>query len=181
MRIHATSDTARLLAAANFAAGQHREQRRKGSDDTPYINHPLRVAEILAEAGVDDTAVLMAAVLHDTVEDGEATIEDVERLFGSDVAGLVSEVTDDKSLDKAERKRLQIATAPTKSERARLVKIADKIANLDDLVSCPPDWPIQRKRDYVKFSRDVIAGCSGLNERLDAEARRALEAAEKLG
>lgn len=161
------TDLARLLEAAAFAADRHRHQRRKDVDATPYINHPLEVARTLTEAGVNDVEVLIAAVLHDTVEDTETTYEDVLRAFGQRVASLVMEVTDDKSLAKAERKRLQVLNAPKKSDGAKMIKIADKIANLRDIQNSPPNWTDNRIAAYVTFAEDVGTGCSGVNIELD--------------
>ncbi|XP_069899402.1 guanosine-3',5'-bis(diphosphate) 3'-pyrophosphohydrolase MESH1 isoform X2 [Dipodomys merriami] len=133
------SEAARLLEAADFAARKHRGQRRKDPEGTPYINHPIGVARILAlEAGVTDTAVLQAALLHDTVEDTDTTPEELELRFGAQVRRLVEEVTDDKALPKAERKRLQVERAPHGSPGARLLKLADKLHNLRDLSRCAP-------------------------------------------
>lgn len=168
MSNHPKTDLARLLEAAAFAADRHRHQRRKDVDATPYINHPLEVARILTEAGVDDVEVLIAAVLHDTVEDTETSYEDVLRTFGQRVASLVMEVTDDKSLAKAERKRLQVLNAPKKSAEAKMIKIADKIANLRDLKNSPPRWDEERVSAYFDFAREVVHGCRGENEQLDA-------------
>lgn len=163
-----------ILEAAVFAADRHRHQRRKDEDATPYINHPLKVAHILARAKVEDTAILVAAILHDTVEDTETTIDEIERRFGKRIARLVAEVTDDKSLPKAERKRLQILTAVSKSAGAKQIKIADKIANLQDLRNAPPNWSEERMQAYRQFAEDVVAGCSGINDALDEMIRREL-------
>src|SRR5688500_14203977 len=135
-------DIALIMDAASFAADRHRGQRRKDAEASPYINHPLALARILAnEGGVTDTAVLVAALLHDTVEDTETTIEEIEARFGPEVAGIVAEVTDDKSLAPAERKRLQVVKAASKSDGAKLVKLADKTCNLRDLGATPPvEW-----------------------------------------
>ena len=131
-----SSDLILILHAASFAAQKHRDQRRKDAEASPYINHPLALADILAREGdVTDARVIAAALLHDTVEDTETTIEELEERFGKRVAAVVAEVTDDKSLPKAERKRLQIVKAGSKSTEAKLVKLADKIANLRDPVS----------------------------------------------
>lgn len=157
-----------LLDAAQFAADRHRDQRRKGADSTPYINHPLDVAALLAQHGIDEIEVLTAAVLHDTVEDTETSIEEIEQRFGDRVAAIVGEVTDDKSLEKAERKRLQVEHAPHKSRAAKLVKIADKTSNLRDLIAAPPDWPIERKRDYFDWGKDVVDGMRGVHADLEA-------------
>lgn len=160
---------ARLLHALAFAAERHRDQRRKGSTRSPYINHPIAVAEVLAGAGqVTDEALLLAAVLHDTVEDTETSFEELEQLFGPDVTGLVREVTDDKKLPKAMRKQLQIEHAHGTSERGKLLKIADKTCNLRDIGSTPPpDWSHERKADYVEWSDAVMSGLRGVNAGLE--------------
>ncbi|KAJ3209740.1 Guanosine-3',5'-bis(diphosphate) 3'-pyrophosphohydrolase MESH1 [Entophlyctis luteolus] len=153
-----------LIDAAAFAAEKHRGQRRKDLAATPYINHPIGVARILAiEGGVEDEFVLAAALLHDTVEDTDTTFEEIDSRFGSTVGRIVREVTDDKSLDKAERKRLQIETAPSKSKEAKLVKLADKIYNLRDLSrEAPVGW-----LDVVTlcslFLGDADGMCAGRN------------------
>jgi guanosine-3',5'-bis(diphosphate) 3'-pyrophosphohydrolase len=157
-----------ILRAAAFAAERHREQRRKGADSSPYINHPLALANLLAECGVDDPLVIAAALLHDTVEDTATTHQELLDAFGADVAGVVAEVTDDKALPKAERKRLQVEHAAHLSERAKLVKLADKVCNLRDLSASPPDWPLERRREYFNWAADVVAGLRGANPRLEA-------------
>jgi guanosine-3',5'-bis(diphosphate) 3'-pyrophosphohydrolase len=160
-----------LLAAAIFSADRHRDQRRKGVRETPYINHPLEVAErIVRVGGVDDTEVLVAAILHDTIEDTETTAEEIERHFGNAVAGLVLEVTDDRTLTSMERKRLVIEHAPHLTPRAKVIKIADKICNVADTASNPPaSWSRQRRRDYLDFAEQIVLGCRGTNAALDAE------------
>lgn len=164
------SDLARLLDAAHFAADKHRDCRRKDAGATPYINHPLRVAQVLAQEGVGDVDVLMAALLHDTVEDTGTTPTELRDRFGATVADLVAEVTDDKTLDKRVRKDLQVLKAPAKSDRAKLIKIADKVSNLEDLVARPPDWPRERIEQYRDWASRVIAGCSGVNQQLEERA-----------
>lgn len=168
------TDMARLLEAASFAAFKHRDQRRKDADATPYINHPIDVARILTEGGVEDVEVLMAGILHDTIEDTETTAEELTQRFGERVCGLVLEVTDDKSLDKLERKRLQVIKAATKSDEAKMVKIADKIANLRDFKSPPVGWSEARIGAYIQFSEMVARGCAGANEVLDRLIRESL-------
>ena len=162
-------DTVTIFQALAFAADKHRLQRRKDADATPYINHPIAVATVLAvEGDVTETATLLCALLHDTVEDTDTTFAELVQHFGSGVADLVGEVTDDKSLPKSERKRLQIEHARTASPRAKQVKIADKICNLRDVAgSPPPHWPLQRRLDYVLWSEQVVAGCRGVNGKLD--------------
>lgn len=131
-----------FMRTLQFAALKHRDQRRMDTHKTPYVNHPINVCTILSvEAGIQDDAVLMAALLHDVVEDTDATFADVEQQFGPDVASLVREVTDDKSLEKQERKRLQIENASKTTSRAKLIKLADKLDNLRDLLKeTPSGW-----------------------------------------
>ncbi len=159
-----------LLKAASFAADRHRHQRRKDAAATPYINHPLTVAEILAATDVTDVDVLAAALLHDTVEDTETTLDEIAERFGPRVAALVAEVTDDRSLPKAERKRLEVARVAGKSKGARLIKVADKISNLRDIADHPPQWDAERVAAYRQFAADMIAGARGLNSALDVLA-----------
>ena len=161
-----------VLKAALFAADRHSNQRRKGHRGAPYVNHPLAVAECLATAGIEDSDILAAALLHDTVEDTDTSLSEIEYLFGQRVASIVAEVTDDKSLPKAERKLRQIASAPTKSHEAKLVKLADKICNLRDLRDCPPDWSEERINAYHRFARDVYRGLRGTHADLDEAMER---------
>jgi guanosine-3',5'-bis(diphosphate) 3'-pyrophosphohydrolase len=179
------SRTAGILAAAAFAAAKHRDQRRKDEFASPYINHPIAVANVLAtEAAIDDETLIVAALLHDTVEDTETTFDELERSFGAEVRALVAEVTDDKDLPKEERKRRQVEQAPKASRRAKLLKIADKIANLRDIASTPPSgWPHERKVAYLDWATRVVEGCRGVHPRLEAlfdatlaETRETLEA-----
>lgn len=169
------TDVARLLDAASFAAFKHRDQRRRDVDATPYINHPLDVARILTEAGVEDVEVLMAGILHDTIEDTDTTPEELTVRFGARVCDLVIEVTDDTNLEKLERKRLQVVMAPTKSDEAKMVKIADKIANLRDFKSPPVGWSEARIGAYIQFSEMVARGCAGANAVLDQDIRECLD------
>ncbi len=169
------TNPATLLRALAFAADRHRYQVRKGIDPdmpdrrTPYINHPIAVAELLARAGVTDEALLMAAVLHDTVEDTETSFEELEDQFGTDATGLVREVTDDKSLPYQVRKDRQVETAGHASPRGKLLKVADKTCNLRDLVTHPPGgWDLPRRRIYVEWSMAVVGRCRGGNADLDA-------------
>ena len=153
------SDSSPLIAAIAFAADKHRNQRRKDAEASPYINHPIALANLLVnEAGVEDQRVLLAAILHDTVEDTMTTEQELVRHFGKEVADIVIEVTDDKALPKAERKRLQVVHAPHISRRARRVKLADKICNLRDITTSPPaDWSVDRKREYFDLAKAVLA------------------------
>ncbi|HEM7880272.1 TPA: bifunctional (p)ppGpp synthetase/guanosine-3',5'-bis(diphosphate) 3'-pyrophosphohydrolase [Burkholderia contaminans] len=160
----------KLVAAIAFAADKHRNQRRKDEEASPYINHPIALADVLAnEAGVEDERVIVAAVLHDTVEDTETTEQELLRLFGKDVADIVMEVTDDKSLPKEERKRLQVEHAATISRRAKLVKLADKICNLRDIARNPPaDWSLERKQAYFDWAKSVVDPMRGVHPGLEA-------------
>ena len=164
------NDLVRLALAADYAARQHARQRRKGEAGEPYINHLTEVSALLAEAtGGEDVVLVMGGLLHDTLEDTDTTYEDLAERFGADVAALVAEVTDDKSLKKEERKRLQVDTTAKKSRRAKLLKIADKTSNLRDLVRSPPTgWTQERLRDYVDWAEQVVRSCRGLNARLEA-------------
>jgi (p)ppGpp synthase/HD superfamily hydrolase len=172
----------RLIASAfDFAARKHAGQQRKGIDRAPYVNHLAEVAHLLAEAtGGRDPELVAAGLLHDVVEDQDVTEAEVAAKFGADVAALVAEVTDDKSLPKEERKRRQIESTPTKSDRAKMLKIADKTSNFRSLLSTPPpDWPASRRRDYLEFGRRVVDGARGVSPALEAEfdaAARRLEA-----
>ncbi|MBI1732667.1 MAG: HD domain-containing protein [Gammaproteobacteria bacterium] len=161
---------ATIFHALEFAARKHRDQRRKDADATPYINHPIQLAGVLVnEGGVADTEVIIAAILHDTVEDTKTTAEELEREFGAAVAGIVMEVTDDKNLLKAERKRLQIEHAAHLSHNARLVKLADKICNLRDMNAAPPaDWDLRRRQEYFDWAKAVVDRLRGSHEQLEA-------------
>ncbi len=160
----------RILQAASFAAAKHSGQRRKNASADPYINHPIEVADHLATVGgVTDEDILIAALLHDTVEDTDTTRGEIASLFGEKVASLVMECTDDKTLPKAERKRLQIANAPHKSPGAKQIKIADKTCNLRTLSDDPPaDWTRERQKEYFQWAGKVVDGLLGQNEALDA-------------
>jgi len=168
------SSVQRILAAARFAAEKHASQRRKGSDGEPYIGHLLEVAELVAAtADVLDTELLVAALLHDTVEDTATSSEELREKFGDDVASLVAEVTDDKTLPKATRKALQVRNAPHKTARAAAIKLADKISNLRAILANPPaDWSYDRKREYFDWARQVVDGLPSPNPKLKAEFDR---------
>jgi guanosine-3',5'-bis(diphosphate) 3'-pyrophosphohydrolase len=174
-------DPANFLRALAFAAEKHRRQRRKDPDATPYINHPIAVATVLAvEGAVTDEATLVCALLHDTVEDTDTTLAELAQHFGPEMADLVQELTDDESLVKSERKRLQIVHAATASPRAKQVKIADKISNIRDVVASPPaHWPVERRIEYLRWSEQVAAGCQGVNPKLDRAFAQAVALARQ--
>lgn len=158
-----------LLQATAFAAARHRDQRRKDADASPYINHPIALANVLAnEGGITDIEVLCAALLHDTIEDTLTKSEELTARFGKTITSIVLEVTDDKSLSKQARKRLQIEHAPHISPQAKLVKLADKICNLRDIQASPPaDWDLARKQAYFLWAKQVVDGLRGTHPGLE--------------
>ena len=170
------SDSALILRALEFAAERHRKQFRKGLDKTPFINHPIQVASLLAnEADETDPVLLAAAILHDVIEDTVDSVSERDELsllisgmFGEEILSLTLEVTDDKTLDKKDRKRLQVENATNRSVRAKKLKIADKIMNLRDITDNPPaDWPLQRISAYLDWAENVVAGLRGVNKKLE--------------
>ncbi len=169
-RTSSASGLCPVLRATQFAAEKHRMQRRCDPCCSPYINHPISLANLLAnEAMIDDPIVICAALLHDTIEDTATTFEEIEAVFGYEIASIVLEVTDDRTLAKHERKRLQIEHAPLISPRAKLVKLADKICNLRDIVAAPPvNWSMQRKDEYFAWAVQVVAGLRGTHAGLEA-------------
>jgi (p)ppGpp synthase/HD superfamily hydrolase len=172
-----------VLKAARFASLRHVSQKRKGAAAEPYLNHLIEVAELVSSAMSEpDTNLVAAALLHDVIEDTKTSRAEVAAEFGEDVASLVSEVTDDKSLPKAERKRLQIEHAPHLTPRAQTIKIADKISNLRGILVTPPeDWDLRRKREYFDWARRVVEACPAPNVRLKAEFDRVVSRVDQLG
>jgi (p)ppGpp synthase/HD superfamily hydrolase len=170
-----------VLKAADAVARWHVHQRRKGAAQEPYINHLLEVACLVAQATEGkDPDLVIAALLHDAMEDQEVPRAMIAEIWGEDVARVVEEVTDDKSLPKAERKQKQVEGAPKKSHRAKLIKLADKTSNLRAITASPsPDWSVKRRLAYVAWARDVVAGLRGTNSWLEAEFDRAAEAADR--
>ena len=166
-----------VLKAMAFASRKHRNQRRKDREASPYINHPIDLAHILAnEANISDPVVITAAVLHDTVEDTETTLDELSAEFGEEISAIVAEVTDDRSLPKEERKRLQIEHASALSFRAQQLKLADKIGNLRDLARSPPaDWSLERKRAYFDWAARVVEQIPGRHDRLLSLFHEALQ------
>jgi len=152
-----------MFKALAFAAHKHRDQRRKDVDATPYINHPISVAQLLIDkGGITDTDTICAALLHDTIEDTETTAEELMEEFGTAISDIVQEVTDDKTQEKHLRKQAQIDHAPHLSTSARAVKLADKTSNLGDVsTSPPPGWSLERRQQYYDWAKNVIDGLRG--------------------
>ena len=169
-----------ILKAAEFAAHKHKDQRRKDAAASPYINHPIKVAKVISETGgVDDSVVLAAALLHDTIEDTQTSPEELEHEFGPAVRRIVEEVTDDDTLPKQRRKDLQIEHAKHLSPGATLVKLGDKICNVMDIIEHPPaGWSKERRIEYIQWAVQVVANCPSVNAALEANfaavSRRAL-------
>ena len=170
-----------VLKAADAAARWHVHQRRKGSAQEPYINHLIEVTMLVADAtGGSDTNLVIAALLHDAIEDCKVPRRLIAESFGEDVASLVEKVTDDKSLPKEVRKARQIESAPKKSPRAKILKLADKTSNLRALAASPPaTWSIERRKEYVEWCRDVVRGLRGTNQQLEDQFDQAAAAAER--
>lgn len=174
-------DLSFFLKALNFSARKHRHQRRKDEAASPYINHPIDVANILWTVGdIHDLPTVIAAILHDTLEDTDTTPEELRATFGEEILGLVLEVSDDKSLPKQERKQNQIAHSPHLSRRAQQIKLADKISNVHDIAFAPPDrWPPERRIDYLTWAEAVIDGLRGANKKLEIYFDETLALARK--
>jgi guanosine-3',5'-bis(diphosphate) 3'-pyrophosphohydrolase len=162
-------DLSLLVKAMAFAANKHRDQRRKDECASPYINHPLALVDVLVhEGGVVEIDIIVAALLHDTIEDTDTTGGEIERAFGAAIRSIVEEVTDDIRLERAQRKRAQVEKAPFLSPQARAVKLADKICNLRDVVSNPPaGWGLERRQAYFDWAKEVIDGLRGLHGTLE--------------
>jgi len=157
------------ISGRGGGTGRGEHQRRKDEGASPYINHPIQLAFILVQADVEDPIVLAAALLHDTIEDTETTLEELQIVFGLEIANIVAECSDNKSLSKLERKQAQIDHAAHISKRAKLVKIADKIANVNDINDAPPaGWSIERKREYFDWSKKVVDQMRGTHPALEA-------------
>jgi (p)ppGpp synthase/HD superfamily hydrolase len=170
-----------VLRAADAAARWHVHQRRKGSAQEPYINHLLEVANLVTEATHGrDPDLVIAALLHDAIEDQEVPSELIAREFGAKVAAIVAEVTDDKTIEKAERKRRQVEMASRKSDQAKMLKLADKTSNLRAIALSPsPGWTVKRRLEYIDWAKSVVAGLRGVSPWLEEQFDRAAEDAER--
>jgi len=165
-----SNDLKKLMHALEFASRKHKDQRRKDVDASPYINHPISLANILCnEAHVADVDVICGALLHDTVEDTDTTSEELEKEFGKKICNIVMDVTDDKTLGKQARKQAQIDHAAHASGEAKLVKLADKISNLRDVaVNSPPHWSLERQQEYFDWAKQVIDQVRGVHPLLES-------------
>ena len=157
-----------VLKATQFAALKHCDQRRKDGK-TPYIIHPISVAMILSEIGsIEDPEILSAALLHDTLEDTDTSGDELENFFGSRVRIIVEELTDNDMLTFSQRKQMQIDNAPYLSKDATLVRIADKISNVSDVIeNPPPEWNQKRCNKYVDWAEAVMNNCQKVNQDLE--------------
>ncbi|PXF48536.1 Guanosine-3',5'-bis(diphosphate) 3'-pyrophosphohydrolase MESH1 [Gracilariopsis chorda] len=159
-----------LVRAMDYSAEKHKDQRRKNSNKHPYINHPVRVARRLIDAEINDVSIIAAALLHDTVEDTDATKEEIKNLFGAEIASIVDEVSDDKTLPKEVRKQLQIQHAPSISPQAKAIKLADKLDNLTELLEKTPiGWEPERVEQYFDWAKAVVDGLRGVNPALEQQ------------
>jgi len=179
-----------LLKAIRFASLKHNNQRRKDANASPYINHPIAVAETLWKIGkVRDMVTIISGILHDTIEDTDTTSEELQKEFSSEISLTVGELTDDKGLSKGDRKRLQVENAHHKSLRAKHIKLADKICNIQDIITSPPSgWSTDRKLEYIRWAKDVINEIRGTNAELErcfdklcSDAESSLECKEEGG
>jgi (p)ppGpp synthase/HD superfamily hydrolase len=170
-----------VLRAADVAARWHVHQRRKGPAQEPYMNHLLEVASLVTEAtGGTEPSVVIAALLHDAIEDQEVPAALIAREFGQKVADIVMEVTDDKALLKDERKRKQVESSHKKSREAKLIKLADKTSNLRAVTLSPAhDWSVKRRLEYIEWSKSVVAGLRGTSPWLEQQFDEAAHQAEQ--
>lgn len=164
------NDISILIRAIAFASEKHSSQRRKDAEESPYINHPIALVDVLANEGnVTDIETLCAAALHDTIEDTATTADELKSIFGEKITSIVLELTDDKSLPKHVRKKKQIEHAQHCSPEAKLVKLADKICNLRNILEAPPlEWSVERKKQYSEWAARVVSGLKGSNSELEA-------------
>jgi len=169
-----------ILDAAVFASEKHQGQVRKNKHHSPYITHPLLVAQAIYQiGGIVNSRILTAAILHDTLEDTETEEREIEERFGEKVLSFVLEVTDDKTEGKMTRKRLQVIHAPELSYEAKIIKLADKLVNCRDILNAPPeDWPLERRQDYIQWGADVVEQIRGTNSPLESAFDQVLSDAQ---
>jgi (p)ppGpp synthase/HD superfamily hydrolase len=140
----------------------------------------LEVASLVAEASHGkDPDLVIAALLHDEIEDQEVPYELIAREFGKRVADVVKQVTDDKALSKEARKENQIKTAYKKSKDAKIVKLADKTSNMRAITFSPaPNWSVKRRLKYIDWAREVVVGLRGASPWLEQQFDDAAAEAE---
>lgn len=166
--MHHKTNLPLIMKALTFSAEKHKNQRQDDAAALPYINHPIALASLLTEVGIIDSKIICAALLHDTLEDTETTYADLRMHFGRKISDIVLEVSDDKSLPDADRRRLQVANTTVASKSAKLIKLADKICNLRDMINAPPiGWSLARQRDYADWAKEVVDALRGANEKLE--------------
>ncbi len=175
-----TPDLTKIFKACIFAANKHKDHIRKDEQGSPYVTHPLQVAQVIWQiGGITNTNILVAAILHDTIEDTKTRDAEIIESFGNTVLEIVREVSDDKSLEKSERKRLQVLHAPDKTYPARIIKWGDKLVNCCDILNSPPkDWTLERRRNYIQWAADVLFIIRGTNPALEAAFDKMLTEAE---
>ena len=162
------TDLSLIIKALAYAAEKHKHQRQDDEAAQPYINHPIALVSLLSEVGITDCKVVCAALLHDTLEDTNATYAELRTHFGLKISDIVLELSDDKSLAEAERRRWQVAHATIASKRAKLIKLADKTCNLRDMINAPPvGWSPDRQREYFDWAKEVIDALRGVNKKLE--------------
>jgi guanosine-3',5'-bis(diphosphate) 3'-pyrophosphohydrolase len=158
-----------IFDALQFSADKHRKLKRKNKHATPYINHPIDVARILVTVGgVNDTDIICAALLHDTIEDTQTTEKEIEDIFGTKVKDYVVELTDNMELSADRRKEMQAKSFPHKSTGAKLIKLCDKISNVSDVIHDPPVfWTHSRRLRYLDSAEQLLDAIRGTNENLE--------------
>ena len=170
----------RIFEALEFAAWKHAGQKRKGTGNIPYINHPIRVTSLLVHHVKNiSEEVIVASLLHDTIEDTKTSYDEIEKQFGKKVADIVLEVTDDMTLSYSKRKQVQIDKAGRLSQEARLIKIADKASNILDILSTKLLWPRSRKIAYIHWAEKVIAACGNVNSSLEGKFKEVVQRAKE--
>ncbi|KAM3718084.1 Guanosine-3',5'-bis(diphosphate) 3'-pyrophosphohydrolase MESH1 [Dirofilaria immitis] len=164
-----TYDTSLIIKAVDLAARRHRQQRRKDAIQTPYVNHPIGVAYILTNEGqITDTATIIAAILHDIVEDTKTTDKEIRETFGDEVADIVKECTVVKSVKREIRMKSQLQKASELSHKAKLVQLADKLYNIRDIERCIPfGWTKQNVTEYVLFAKNLLSSIRGIHGPLE--------------
>lgn len=169
-----------FFEALCLAADRHKYQRRSGFDQLPYLNHLIKVTDaIIRIGGEEDPDIILAALLHDIIEDTEMTEEELSRRFNGRTARIVRELSDDMNLPRPVRKRLQVEKAPDLSPEARKIRIADKASNIRDILDFPVDWPLEKKQYYVTNAVEVVDRIRGANPPLEKWFDEVVEEARK--